>query len=421
MTSNSGAIRQIKKGEYILRQGEAGEFAYIIESGQIEMIIELSDGTRKHVIEGAGCLFGELALLANTKRAASAVALEDTTLICITREDFARRIDSADPILKLITQNLVRYCQHLLDRNSDEYLSLFEGLEIDSVSAGSKQREEAPQTQRPPQEIAHSSELVSTMRMEHALGYAIENKELELYYQPIINLKTFETSGFEALMRWNHPVDGMISPNIFIPLAEDTGLIEKLSEWALHEATEALARIQKLSGAPDNLYISVNFSSHDLSKPSFLSELTQAVKSTHLRPGQVKIEITERLLILQPEVAAKTLKDCRDAGFSIAIDDFGTGYSSLSYLQDFPIDTLKIDRAFVKKMVADSTSEELVRTIIHLGKTLGMDIIAEGAETIDEVQKLIALECDMVQGYYFSPPMEESKVSDCFHQWALSA
>ena len=123
---------------------------------------------------------------------------------------------------------------------------------------------------------------------------------------------------------------------------------------------------------------------------------------------------------MQPEVAAKTLQDCRDAGFSIAIDDFGTGYSSLSYPQDFPIDTLKIDRAFVKKMVADSTSEELVRTIAHLGKTLGMDIIAEGAETIEEVQKLIALNCDMVQGYYFSPPMEESKVTECFHKWTIS-
>jgi EAL domain-containing protein (putative c-di-GMP-specific phosphodiesterase class I)/CRP-like cAMP-binding protein len=420
MTSNSGAIRQIKKGEYILRQGEAGELAYIVESGQIEMIIELSDGTKKHVIEGAGCLFGELALLANTKRAASAVALEDTTLICITRADFTRRIDSADPILKLITQNLVRYCQTLLDRNSDEYLNLFEGLEIDSVSPDTKRIEEAPQESRQPAEIAHSSELVSTMRMEHALSHAIDNNELELYYQPIINLTTLETSGFEALMRWNHPADGMISPNIFIPLAEDTGLIEQLSEWALREATQALSRFEKLSGAPDNLYISVNFSSHDLSKPEFLTELNKAVQSTQLSPGQIKIEITERLLIMQPEVAAKTLQDCRDAGFSIAIDDFGTGYSSLSYLQDFPIDTLKIDRAFVKKMVADSTSEELVRTIVHLGKTLGMDIIAEGAETIEEVQKLIALNCDMVQGYYFSPPMEESKVTECFHKWTIS-
>ena len=420
MTSNSGAIRQIKKGEYILRQGEAGELAYIVESGQIEMIIELSDGTKKHVIEGAGCLFGELALLANTKRAASAVALEDTTLICITRADFTRRIDSADPILKLITQNLVRYCQTLLDRNSDEYLNLFEGLEIDSVSPDTKRIEEAPQEGRQPAEIAHSSELVSTMRMEHALSHAIDNNELELYYQPIINLTTLETSGFEALMRWNHPADGMISPNIFIPLAEDTGLIEQLSEWALREATQALSRFETLSGAPDNLYISVNFSSHDLSKPEFLTELNKAVQSTQLSPGQIKIEITERLLIMQPEVAAKTLQDCRDAGFSIAIDDFGTGYSSLSYLQDFPIDTLKIDRAFVKKMVADSTSEELVRTIVHLGKTLGMDIIAEGAETIEEVQKLIALNCDMVQGYYFPPPMEESKVTECFHKWTIS-
>lgn len=420
MTSNSGAIRKVNKGEYILRQGEAGELAYIVESGQVEMIIELSDGTTKHVIEGAGCLFGELALLANTKRAASAIALEDTTLICITRADFTRRIDSTDPILKLITQNLVRYCQHLLDRNSDEYLNLFEGLEIDTVSPESKQVQQIPKTDKTSVDIGDTSELVSTMRMEHSLSNAIDNNEMELYYQPIIDLQTFQTRGYEALMRWNHPIDGMVSPNIFIPLAEDTGLIEKLSEWALSEATSALQRIEKLENAPKDLYISVNFSSHDLTNPNFLEQLDKAVKSTHLTPQQIKIEITERLLILQPDVAATTLQDCRDAGFSIAIDDFGTGYSSLSYLQDFPIDTLKIDRAFVKKMVADSTSEELVRTIIHLGKTLGMDIIAEGAETIEEVQKLIALKCDMVQGYYFAKPMPESEVSSSFHKWSLS-
>lgn len=423
MTSNSGAIRHVKKGEYILRQGERGEVAYIIESGKVELKVEYSDGTSQRVIEGAGSLFGELALLTKERRAASAIALEDCVLISITPSDFERRIESADPILKLITQNLLRYCQALVEKNVGSEQNLFPELEIDRTQVEApKVENETKSNSTIANDVSNdtASSLMTSMKMEHALNKAVENGELELYYQPIVDLRTLQTSGFEALMRWNHPEDGMISPNIFIPIAEDTGQIEGLSEWALTEATAALRRIEKLPNVPDDLYMSVNFSSHDLSKPSFLNDLDDAVTSTELTPGQVKIEITERLLILQPEVAAKTLQDCRDAGFSIAIDDFGTGYSSLSYLQDFPIDTLKIDQAFVKKMVADTTSEELVRTIIHLGKTLGMDIIAEGAETSEEISKLIDLECDMVQGFYFAHPMPERKVSSCFRKWVLS-
>lgn len=407
MTAHPESIRHVKKGEYIINQGDNGEVAYLIESGRIEISIEDKNGEKKITTQGPESLFGELALLAQTPRAASVRAIEDCCLIPITREDFQRRLEAADPILKLLTNNLIDYSRRLLLKNMDMTPSLIQHKPINDSAVELDSNETA-------------KGLISSMKLEHALNKALNNNELILHYQPIINLKTQKTAGFEALMRWNHPTEGMISPSIFIPVAEDTGLIVKLSEWALRESTAALKRIGSLDGAPDNLYMSINFSSHDLSKPSFLDELDQAVTSTNLNPGQVKIEITERLLILQPEVAAKTLKDCRDAGFSIAIDDFGTGYSSLSYLQDFPIDTLKIDQAFVRKMIHDTTSEELVRTIIHLGKTLGMDIIAEGAETQEEVEKLIALDCDMVQGFYFSKAMEESSIKECFRTWPIA-
>ena len=401
MANISGAIRHVKKGEDILRQGESGEYAYIIDSGRVEILIENNNGEIERIEEGPGSLFGEVALLARTKRAATVKAVEDCTLITVTPDDFIRRIEAADPILRMVTKNLISYCRNKLELEDDH------SAPYDDVRAKMKNKTLS----------GHTQELVSSIKMEHALNKAIEQNELQLYYQPIINLESFNTCGFEALMRWKHPTDGMIPPNVFIPVAEDTGLIVKLSEWALREATAALERIQAMPNAPENLYCSVNFSSHDLSKPSFLDELVEAVNNTKLHPRQIKIEITERLLILQPEVAAKTLKACKDAGFSIAIDDFGTGYSSLSYLQDFPIDTLKIDRAFVQKMATDKTSEELIRTIIQLGKTLNMDIIAEGAEEAHEVEKLKELNCDMVQGYYFAKPMPEDELASCFTNW----
>ncbi|MED5423838.1 MAG: EAL domain-containing protein [Pseudomonadota bacterium] len=401
MANISGAIRHVKKGEDILRQGESGEYAYIIDSGRVTIKIEKDDGSVESHEQGPGALFGEVALLAKTKRAATVTAIEDCTLITVTPDDFVRRIEASDPILKLVTKNLISYCRTNLEKDEGATAPL------DNARARMKNVESKEQTDA----------LLNSFKVEHALNKALDNNELELFYQPIIDLKTYTTCGFEALMRWNHPTDGMIPPNVFIPVAEDTGLIVKLSEWALREATSALERIQALPNASEHLYVSVNFSSHDLSKPSFLDELIEAVNNTKLHPKQVKIEITERLLILQPEVAAKTLKACKDAGFSIAIDDFGTGYSSLSYLQDFPIDTLKIDRAFVQKMATDSTSEELIRTIIQLGKTLDMDIIAEGAENADEVRKLTELNCDMVQGYYFAKPVPEKDIAPFFKNW----
>lgn len=415
MTSNSGLIRHVKKGEYILRQGEHGEVAYIIDQGHVEIIIEDSAGQKQRFIQGPGSLFGEVALLADTKRAASVVALEDCDLITLTQDDLNKRINAADPVLKLVTQNLINYCRNSLSKLNKVDADLLRTLEKDSTNENNIETQD--ESSQAPEE---NNSLVSSMKMEYSLKKALENDELVLHYQPIIDLKTLQTCGFEALMRWNHPTDGLIYPNDFIPVAEDTGLIEELSIWALTESTNALKRFETLPNAPQNPYISVNFSSHDISKPTFLTELVEAVSHANLTPKQIKIEITERLLILKPRLAAQTLKQCKEAGFSIAIDDFGTGYSSLSYLQDFPIDTLKIDQAFVHKMVGDTTSEELVRTIIHLGKTLDMDIIAEGAETREQVQKLIELDCEMAQGYYFEKALSEDEIVSTFRKWDIT-
>jgi EAL domain-containing protein (putative c-di-GMP-specific phosphodiesterase class I) len=253
---------------------------------------------------------------------------------------------------------------------------------------------------------------VETIKIGQEFKEALRNNELSLHYQPIIDLKSSEIKGFEALMRWEHPQKGPISPNIFIPIAEENGFILEASRWALRESCNALSRIQKQFPKRKNMFMSVNFSSVDIVEPGFKSEVESILTATGLMPDQIHIEITERLLMDEPERAKKTLQACRDIGAHISIDDFGTGYSSLSYLHYFPINILKIDRSFITNMVNDKNALELVKSIIALCQNMKMKIIAEGIETKEQKDLLRKMKCDSGQGYYISRPIPEANLNE---------
>lgn len=251
---------------------------------------------------------------------------------------------------------------------------------------------------------------VERQQFETDLRYAIVCNELELFYQPIVRLVDATLVGFEALVRWNHPRRGLISPAEFIPVAESTGLIGPMSMQILRNACSQLGAWENAHVGLGPLIMSVNLSVGNITDPNIVSELNSVIEETGIRPSSLKIEITESAVMGDGENAIELLERIKSTGISLSIDDFGTGYSNLSYLHQFPIDYLKIDRSFVSAMDNGGENEEIVRTIIALAKALRLEVIAEGIETKQQFQKLREFGCEFGQGYYFSRPLPVSTI-----------
>lgn len=255
---------------------------------------------------------------------------------------------------------------------------------------------------------------VAHLRLETDLRKALERKEFELYYQPILNLGENRITGFEALLRWQHPLRGLLCPGEFLAIAEETGLITAIGTWALQEGCRQLSLWQHQLPEAEFLTLNLNFSGKE-----FTTLLLQQVKAVQqefdLAPNSLRLEITESTIMKNPDTTAALLKQLKAIGVGLQIDDFGTGYSSLSYLHQFPIDALKIDHSFVSKMLADRDHLEIIKTIVSLAHNLGMVVIAEGVETLEECQLLQALGCEYAQGYYISPALAAPAARDFLH------
>ncbi len=384
--------KRIKKGDILLQQGDEGNRAYIIEKGHVEILLERDKGLIQSLgTRGKGAIIGEMALVDNRPRTATVKALDDCELLEITRADFDRRLEQADPVIQMIMQVILTRYRDMIERahifGRPDDLSTLEEIEKGMVE---------------------KTNAIENIKLANELKEALEANNLQLYYQPIINLNNGTIAGFEALMRWNHPTKGFIPPDIFIPIAEESGLIVDMSRWAVKEACTALNRIEKQTSLETPPFISVNFSSLDFIETNFRKHLENTLEEANLDKKRIHVEITERLLMGQPDNARKTLDECRAAGMAISIDDFGTGYSSLSYLHYFPIDILKIDRSFITNMTENNSALELVKSIISLGHNLNMEIIAEGIEESSQAEILRDLGCDKAQGYYFARPMPEA-------------
>jgi diguanylate cyclase (GGDEF)-like protein len=258
------------------------------------------------------------------------------------------------------------------------------------------------------------------LHLENDLRKAIEQEEFEVYYQPITSLAEGKLNGFEALVRWNHPQRGLVSPIDFIPIAEETGLIVPIGNWVLKKACQQLKIWQQKFPEHSSLKMSVNISGKQIREPDMIQIIDNILAETGLDGSQLKLEITESILIDNIEAATKMLLELRERHIQLSMDDFGTGYSSLSYLHRFPVNTLKIDKSFVNRLHSSDHHSEIVRAIVTLAHILNMDVVAEGIETTAQLAKLKLLNCEQGQGYFFAKPLTtkdaEKLIASC-PQW----
>ena len=255
-------------------------------------------------------------------------------------------------------------------------------------------------------EAKQATEARRRFSIETELRRALDKDQLKLFYQPLINLKSGEVAGFEALARWEHEDRGEISPTEFIPVAEESGLILQLGRWAMNKATQTLADWDREAGQALPVYVAVNLSAIQVARDDIAAIAASALKSSGLTGDRLTLELTESSIVQDPARAQRVFEALKALNATVAMDDFGTGYSSLAYLQRLPIDVLKIDRSFVSGMMVDADSVAIVRAVLSLAEALGMSTTAEGVETVELATTLAALGCASGQGYYFAKPLE---------------
>jgi diguanylate cyclase (GGDEF)-like protein len=251
-------------------------------------------------------------------------------------------------------------------------------------------------------EDAHHGEILDTLALSLDLRAALARHQLVLHYQPLVDMASRRALGFEALVRWVHPIRGVIAPLRFIPLAEDTGLMPELGEWVL---TQACIQARAWEGAAEAPYVSVNISIRQLEDPDFIARFERALEASGLAPARLKIEITESVLAGGVAAVKPQLEALRAIGVGVLLDDFGTGYSSLGYIRELPLDGVKLDRLFTRDLTVSAGAWALARAVVTLVSQLGLEMIAEGLETAAHLAQLRSLGCHIGQGFYFAKPM----------------
>lgn len=249
------------------------------------------------------------------------------------------------------------------------------------------------------------TQALDRLQLENDLRQALDDQQLQVFYQPIVNIQIGKLSGFEALGRWPHPQRGFIPPTEFIPIAEETGLIIPLGEWILQSACQQMATWLQTYPSAVNYTISVNMSIKQLKDPNLLKKVDRALEQSGLNRHQLSLELTESILMENVIELKVILNQLKERGIQLSIDDFGTGYSSLSYLHLFPFNTIKIDQSFITRIGAQGENQEIIETIINLASQLNMDAISEGVESKQQLNYLKKLLCQKAQGHYFSQPL----------------
>jgi diguanylate cyclase (GGDEF)-like protein/PAS domain S-box-containing protein len=261
----------------------------------------------------------------------------------------------------------------------------------------------------------------SLLDLETDLRRASERGEYRLHYQPIVSLETGRLTGFEALVRWQHPRRGLLRPAEFLSLAEETGLVIQIDRWVLREACRQAREWQRRFKSEEPLCVSVNLSARHFSTPSLVEHVREVLEESGLESGCLKLEITESVLMSDADSVTKTLRSLKDLGVELQLDDFGTGYSSLSYLHRFPVDALKIDRSFVARMGPGGANAELARAIVTMAHSLGMSVVAEGVETEEQSSELRAMACEYGQGHLFSEAVDSDGAESLISRVSLSS
>jgi EAL domain-containing protein (putative c-di-GMP-specific phosphodiesterase class I) len=342
-----------------------------------------------------------MAVIDGSPRSASAVALEPCELMSVSSEAISERIKNADPIVRLLVAMLLKRMRHT---NENTKKARHDEEETTVSSSGLAQ------------------EVIDKIRIEAELKLALAANEFALHFQPVMDLHKMQIAGFEALIRWRSSTRGLVQPDIFMGIAEETSLIVPIGRWVLENACAAHTRIiqeMKAQGLNEPLFMSINISSRQFQDPKFFDHLTEVVQKNGLRNDQIKLEVTERIFMEGP-AAVYAIERCRSLGFPIALDDFGTGYSSLSYLAKFQVDTLKVDKAFVQLLLDDPRTYTITAAIVGMANKLGIPIIAEGVETVEECAALQAMHCRYGQGFLFSPAMPLADALKFIHVWKKS-
>lgn len=389
-------VRIFHEGETIFEEGSSSDTAYIIESGLIEIFVGTGDEAVQLSVLGPGDLFGEMGLIDSFPRSASARAMCHSRCIVISAAQIAERIEASNPLVKLI----MSISLHRNRAYNSYFKSVMNSSQVVLPSPAVTAKTYAKDLQH--------RKILEEIKLESDLQGAVRNNELQPYYQPLFDLQTNEVVGFESLLRWQSPDRGMVPPQQFIALAEETSLIVPIGDWILEQACLDLRRFQcQWDGSgrsPRELFISVNIAVRQFQEPDFCAKLLALVDRYQVKAENLKLEVTERIFLAEAE-AISAIGQCRAAGFQVSLDDFGTGYSSLNYLERCEIDSLKIDQSFTQKICTSPRAKVIVGAIINIAQDLGLPTVAEGIETPEQRQMLQDMGCDIGQGYWFSQPL----------------
>jgi EAL domain-containing protein (putative c-di-GMP-specific phosphodiesterase class I) len=391
--------RLLSGGTVLFQEGESGDCAYYIENGEIELTTLIDGHAVILGILGAGEMLGEMALLDNQMRTATAIVKgQSAQVIQVRAEHLLSKLKNADPLISLVLKAMLhrfRQMHNRLNRTIDRTrLEDFQPFPTESTPISYNEDS---------QRTAHD------LKSEIRLRTAIEEQELEVFCQPIVSLASQRADAAELLLRWRHPTKGLLGPGNIIETAERTGLIVSIGYWLIEQACLELARIdasfaEHRQPCPIE-FLSINVSPSQLLEEDFVDRLEHILRCHDTSPDRIKLEITETMMMEHPKLTESKLRHLRERGMHIALDDFGTGYSSLTSLMDHPIDTLKIDRSFISRMIEEPKARKIVKGVLSLARDLRFRVIAEGVESIWESNLLKSFGCDSIQGFLYYRPM----------------
>jgi|GEM_PF-671444 len=415
--------------EYIFAEGDPGDCAYIIDNGMVDVSFD-KDG-RKLVMATLtkGDILGEMAIIDRLPRTASARALVPTVVTAIPLDYVSQKIEQSDPTVRMFLRLAMARYRDMNARLGQVFESLSlgqDGASSDTFASSTMEMKNVmSQLMEMQKRIdsavtkpVHSEEgslfgektlevtklLVTEEKM---LRDAMTKKEFRLHYQPIVDLASNRIAGCEALVRWNHPSGELLLPSRFLTQVESSDLIIELGYWIAEEACDFQSRLY--NDFQHDLFVAINLSGKQFEDQFLVPSLADIMDKTGARRERIKFEITESLLIDNPELATQSLHQLKETGAKLAIDDFGTGYSSFSYLHRFPFDTLKIDRVFVGAMSRSEKSNQIVKSLVNLSHDLGMEVVAEGIESEHEAELMRKYDTAFGQGFYFSRPVNETE------------
>ena len=369
----------LQPGDTLFREGDAPTTAFLIESGEISISARREDSDVHLAQLGPGDIVGEMAVIDDSPRTATAVAVVECVLIPIDRDQIAERLAQTDPVIRTLLQGqLKRY------RGA---LAAMHGLAVPQESAG-----------------GDADELLGLgkIRLETQLREAIASNQLDLRLQPLFDIPAGRIAGYEALVRWTHPERGPISPMEFITLAEETSLIVPVGDYVLDAAIAALIALRN-SGANPLPFIAINVSPRQLREAGLVERIIERTRAAGLDPAAIKVEITESQALDYTQVG-DAIAHCRSEGIHVALDDFGTGFSNLSHLHELEFDTIKIDQAFARNMMGSPRARAIIGAIVQLVHAIGADALVEGIETDAQLAVLRELGCRYAQGYLIGRP-----------------